>query len=113
MAAQTCAVPDAGGVQRLHDVRLVRPLEAPQRGAADCDRGELGIAFFEYMLAVPPNRIGAQAYTVAELKTIQEAITLIVFAIFSVTYLGEPLKLTTVVGFGLIFLGAAFVFMNR
>ena len=65
------------------------------------------------MLAVPPKRIGAQAYTVAELKTIQEAITLIVFAIFSVTYLGEPLKLTTVVGFGLIFLGAAFVFMNR
>jgi uncharacterized protein len=71
------------------------------------------IALAEYMLAVPANRIGAGVYTVAELKTIQEAITLVVFSVFSVTYLGEPLKLTTLVGFAFIFVGAVFVFMNR
>ena len=72
-----------------------------------------GIALAEYSLAVPANRIGSAVYTTAELKTIQEAITLVVFAIFSVTYLGEPLKLSTLVGFGFIFIGAACVFMNR
>src|SRR5271155_6255110 len=55
-----------------------------------------GIALFESTLAVPANRIGSGAYSVAELKTIQEAITLLVFAVFSVTYLGEPLKATTI-----------------
>ena len=72
-----------------------------------------GIAFFEYTLAVPANRIGAAAYSVAELKTMQEAITLLVFAVFSVTYLGEPLKATTIVGFIFILIGAFFVFMDR
>ena len=71
------------------------------------------IAFFEYTLAVPGNRIGSAVYTVAELKTMQEAITLIVFAGFSITYLGEPLKATTIVGFLFIFVGAFFVFMDR
>ena len=72
-----------------------------------------GIALAEYSLAVPANRIGSHVYTVAELKTIQEAITLIVFSVFSVTYLGEPLKLSTLIGFAFIFVGAVFVFMNR
>jgi uncharacterized protein (DUF486 family) len=72
-----------------------------------------GIAFFEYTLAVPANRIGSGAYSVAELKTIQEAITLLVFAVFSVAYLGEPLKATTIVGFIFIGIGAFFVFMDR
>jgi uncharacterized protein (DUF486 family) len=71
------------------------------------------IAGLEYCLAVPANRIGASTYTTAELKTIQEAITLVVFALFSVFWLHEPLKLTTLVGFGFIFVGAVFVFMNR
>ena len=71
------------------------------------------IAFFEYTLAVPANRIGSRAYSVAELKTIQEAITLIVFAGFSVAYLGEPLKPTTIVGFVFVLIGAFFVFMDR
>ncbi len=71
------------------------------------------IAGFEYSLAVPANRIGSYVYTTAELKTIQEAITLIVFAGFSVFYLHEPLKVTTLIGFGFIFIGAIFVFMNR
>ena len=69
-----------------------------------------GIAFFEYWLAVPANRIGYAVYSGAELKTIQEVITLAVFAVFSVTYLGEKLTVNHLVGFGFIALGAWFVF---
>jgi len=69
-----------------------------------------GIAFFEYCLAVPANRIGRTVYSPAELKTIQEVITLVVFAIFSVTYLGQKFTLNQAVGFALIGLGAVFVF---
>jgi uncharacterized protein len=69
-----------------------------------------GIAFFEYCLAVPANRIGHQVYSAAELKTMQEVITLLVFAVFSVTILGERLTLNHAVGFALIFAGAWFVF---
>lgn len=69
-----------------------------------------GIAFFEYCLAIPANRIGHAVYSTAELKTMQEVITLLVFAVFSVTVLGEKLTLNHGVGFGFIFLGAWFVF---
>ena len=51
-----------------------------------------GIAFFEYCFQVPANRIGSYEFNAAQLKTIQEVITLTVFAVFSVTYLGEKLK---------------------
>lgn len=68
------------------------------------------IAFAEYCFAVPANRMGHAVYNAAELKTMQEVITLIVFAIFSVTYLGEKLTLNHLVGFGFICLGAFFVF---
>ena len=69
-----------------------------------------GIAFFEYCLAVPANRIGHQVYSAVELKAMQEVITLSIFAIFSVTYLGENLTINHGVGFTLICLGAFFVF---
>ena len=69
-----------------------------------------GIAFFEYWLAVPANRIGHGVYSAAELKTMQEVITLAVFAVFSVTYLGERLTANHMIGFGFIALGAFFVF---
>jgi uncharacterized protein (DUF486 family) len=69
-----------------------------------------GIAFFEYWLAVPANRWGSQVYSAAELKTIQEVVTLSVFAVFSVFYLKEALTLNHVIGFALIAAGAAFVF---
>lgn len=69
-----------------------------------------GIAFFEYCLAVPANRIGRAVYSPAELKTMQEVITLVVFAVFSVTYLGERFTLNHAIGFGLIALGALFIF---
>ena len=69
-----------------------------------------GIAFFEYWLAVPANRWGSAVYSAAQLKTMQEVITLIVFAIFSVTYLGEPLKWNYGVAFALIVAAAYFAF---
>ncbi len=69
-----------------------------------------GIAFFEYWLAVPANRIGHQVYSAAELKTMQEVITLLVFAIFSVLYLGEKLTVNHLIGFALIAGGAFFIF---
>jgi uncharacterized protein (DUF486 family) len=69
-----------------------------------------GIAFFEYWLAVPANRIGSQAYSAAELKTIQEVITLLVFAGFSVFYLHEPIGWNHAIGFALIAGGAFFIF---
>lgn len=72
-----------------------------------------GIAFIEYWLAVPANRIGHQVYSAAELKTMQEIITLVVFAVFSVTVLGEALTWRHAVGFTLIAAGAAFVFQGR
>ena len=69
-----------------------------------------GIAFFEYLLQVPANRIGHGHLSAAELKTIQEVITLSVFAIFSVFYLKEPLTWNYMVGFAFIGLGAFFIF---
>jgi uncharacterized protein len=69
-----------------------------------------GIAFFEYCLMVPANRIGSSQFNGAELKTIQEVITLSVFAVFSVFYLKEPLSWNHMVGFGFIAFGAFFIF---
>ncbi len=68
------------------------------------------IAFFEYCLAVPANRIGHTVYGAAELKTMQEVITLVVFAGFSVVVLKEALTWNHALGFGFIALGAFFIF---
>ncbi|SOC38320.1 hypothetical protein SAMN05892877_10582 [Rhizobium subbaraonis] len=68
------------------------------------------IAFFEYCLAVPANRMGHEVYSAAQLKTIQEVITLVIFAGFSVFFLKESLTWNHLVGFALIAAGAAFVF---
>jgi len=69
-----------------------------------------GIAFFEYCLQVPANRIGHGQFTAAELKTMQEVITLVVFSAFSIIYLKEELKWNYLVGFGFIILAVFFVF---
>jgi uncharacterized protein len=69
-----------------------------------------GIAFVEYCMAVPANRFGSAVYTTAQLKTMQEVITLLVFAAFSVFYLKEPMTWNYAVGFVLIAAGAFFVF---
>ncbi|WP_439527646.1 DMT family protein [Pannonibacter sp.] len=71
-----------------------------------------GIAFFEYCLQVPANRIGHGYFSAAELKTIQEVLTLSVFAVFSVFYLGEPIRLNHFIGFALIAAGAWFIFQK-
>ncbi len=68
-----------------------------------------GIALIEYCLAVPANRIGHQVYSAAELKTMQEVITLLVFMGFSVVYLKEAITINHMIGFGFIALGAFFV----
>ena len=69
-----------------------------------------GIAFFEYCLQVPANRWGHGHFNAAQLKTIQEIITLGVFVLFSMFYLGEPVKWNHPVGFGFIILAAFFIF---
>ncbi|MEA2837768.1 MAG: uncharacterized protein QOD89_2318 [Bradyrhizobium sp.] len=68
------------------------------------------IASFEYGLAVPANRWGSAVYSAAQLKTMQEVITLVVFAGFSVLVLKEPLGWNHALGFGLIAAGAFFIF---
>jgi uncharacterized protein (DUF486 family) len=69
-----------------------------------------GLAFVEYCLAVPANRYGNDVYSAAQLKTIQEVITLLVFAAFSILYLKQGLTWNHLVGFALIASGAFFIF---
>ncbi len=69
-----------------------------------------GIAFAEYCFQVPANRIGYGQFTGAQLKTIQEVITLVVFSVFSVVYLKEHLRWNYLVGFGLIVAAVFFIF---
>ena len=68
------------------------------------------LAFFEYCLAVPANRYGSAVYSAAQLKTIQEVVTLSIFGVFSAFYLHQPVTLNQIVGFALIACGAFFVF---
>jgi len=70
------------------------------------------IAFFEYCLQVPGNRIGFRVYNPAQLKTIQEIVTLTVFVVFSVTYLDATIKWNHLVGFALIVAAAFFIFLD-
>lgn len=68
------------------------------------------IAFFEYCFQVPANRIGHGQFSAAQLKIMQEVITLVVFCGFSIMYLREPLRWNYLVGFGLVLLAVFFVF---
>jgi len=68
------------------------------------------IAFVEYCFQVPANRLGHYEFSAAQLKTIQEVITIVVFCIFSVTYLGEKLKWNYLAGFAMLFLAVFFIF---
>ncbi|OHB55561.1 MAG: hypothetical protein A2Y07_03255 [Planctomycetes bacterium GWF2_50_10] len=68
------------------------------------------IAFAEYCFQVPANRIGSYQFSTAQLKTIQEVITLVVFCGFSIFYLREDLKWNYIVGFGMMILAVFFVF---
>src|SRR5438067_13764968 len=68
------------------------------------------IAFFEYCFQVPANRIGSYQFSTAQLKTIQEVITLVIFSIFSVTYLREQFRWNYLVAFGFIVCAVFFMF---
>ena len=68
------------------------------------------IAFLEYCFQVPANRIGSYEFTVAQLKTIQEVITLTVFSVFSVLYLKEQLRWNYLAGFALMVLAVFVIF---
>lgn len=68
------------------------------------------IAFVEYCFQVPANRIGSFHYTTAQLKTLQEVITLVVFSVFSVFYLREEFRWNYFVGFGLMVAAVFFIF---
>jgi uncharacterized protein (DUF486 family) len=71
-----------------------------------------GIAFVEYCFAVPANRIGHTVYSAAQLKTMQEIITLIVFGVFSVTYLNEALRWNHFAAFTCLVLAGYFAFVK-
>ena len=88
-------------LQRFHDLCLVRAPALQKRW---------GLAFFEYTLQVPANRIGYGYFSAAELKTVQEVISLCVFMAFSVFWLHEPLRWNHVLGFALIVLAAWVIF---
>ena len=86
---------------------------ATRGGRTDEHKDGWGIAFFEYMLQVPANRIGYEVLSVGQLKVLQEAITLTVFVPFAVFYMKEPLKLDYLWA-GLCILGAVyFIFRSK
>ena len=96
--------------QCVHDHRVVRHLRFKEVPLFGVIVASWLIAFVEYCLAVPANRFGSSIYSTAQLKTIQEVITLAVFAGFSVAYLREPLTWNYAIGFAFIAVGAYFVF---
>ena len=71
-----------------------------------------GLAFFEYIFQVPANRLGSEHFTTAQLKIIQEVITLTVFSIFSVVYLKEKFTLNYLYAF-ICILGAVFFIFRK
>ena len=71
-----------------------------------------GMAFFEYIFQVPANRLGSQYFTTAQLKIIQEVITVTVFSIFSVTFLKEKFTMNYVYAF-ICILGAVFFIFKK
>ena len=72
-----------------------------------------GIAFFEYCLQVPANRWGNSIYSAAQLKVIQEVITLVVFCGFAVLYLGEKIRWNYVAAFVCVLCAVAFAFLPQ
>ncbi len=85
-------------------------LKAPQKALWIAVLASWGIAFFEYCLAVPANRIGVRAYSLAELKTMQELFSLLGFIVVAWTLFGQKPGISQIVGFALIAAGAYFVF---
>ena len=97
-------------LEYLHDLRLVRTPQVPRRPTLQSYGRELVDRLLEYCFQVPANRIGSYEFTAAQLKTIQEVITLTVFAVFSVLYLKQPLRWNYLAGFVLIVAAVAVIF---
>lgn len=72
-----------------------------------------GVAFFEYLLQVPANRWGSNVYTASQLKIIQEVITLLVFCVFAITYLGEKIRWNYIAAFVCVLAAVAFAFLPQ
>lgn len=73
-----------------------------------------GIAFIEYWMAIPANRIGVTAgYTVGQLKIIQEVISLMVFTVYAASFLGEPIKWNHLAAFGCLIGAVVFIFWEK
>lgn len=72
-----------------------------------------GVAFFEYLLQVPANRWGSNVYTPAQLKIIQEVITLVVFCGFAITYLGEKIRWNYIAAFVCVLAAVVFAFLPQ
>ncbi|OYU37155.1 DMT family protein [Novosphingobium sp. PASSN1] len=87
-------------------------LKAPHRALWIVILSSWALAFFEYMLAVPANRIGAERYSLAQLKTMQEAITLVTFIGVAYVLFGARPNLSQLAGFVLIVAGAALIFRS-
>jgi len=102
----------ASHLERLHDVRLVRAPAIQERPALARHRPSWLIAFAEYCFRVPANRIGYGRFTAAELKRIQEAITLVVFSVVSIFCLKKQFRWNYAVGFAMI-LGATVVIFKK
>jgi len=94
-------------------MRLVWSPQIPRIAVVDRHSRELGIAFFEYCLQVPANRIGYGEFSAGQLKIIQEIITLVVFAAFATLYLGDPVTWRYAGAFVCILGAVAFMFVGR
>src|SRR3954468_16500384 len=108
--ADDIADPDAVRLQRLLTFAWYGHLKFKESPLALVVMVSWGIAFVEYWLAVPANRWGSAVYSAAQLKTMQEAITLGVFAGFSGLSLKEPLGWNHALGFLFIAIGAFLIF---
>ena len=94
----------------FYDFCVVRALKYRNEALWKVIMASWGIAFFEYCFQVPANRIGSYEFSSAQLKTIQEVITLVVFSVFSVLYLGDKFKWNYAAGFALVAAGSFFIF---
>ena len=102
----------AARLQRVHDLRVVRTLEAPVGAAGAAVLVSWLIALGEYCFQVPANRIGYGQFTVYQLKIIQEAITLIVFTVFAYLYMGEALRWNNAASLVCLMAAVAFAFWH-
>lgn len=100
------------GSNLVMNVAWYAHLKAPGRALWLAILASWGLALFEYCLAVPANRIGARAYSLAELKTIQEVMSLVTFVLVAWLLFDQRPGLSQAIGFGLIACGALVLFKS-